>query len=111
LGVDNFAKGMSLPIAIGWLIPLGEFGAGVGIIIGGLIAKIDPKALLTRASGTTITIIMIGAIFLVRLAGFKGGLIPGVQGMYTDLALLALGLYFAVIGNQCQSTCLFCSKK
>lgn len=98
-GVAGFAATFNLPEVIAWLVALGELGAGVGIIIGGLISKMDPKSFLTRASGAVIVVIMLGAIFIAKWANFSDGFLAGVGSMYADLALLALGFHYLAVGN------------
>lgn len=99
MGVDGFAEAMGLPVIVAWLVALGELGAGIGIIAGKLIASQDSKGMLTRLSGGVIALIMLGAIILVKSKGFEAGLNAGIAGMYADLALLAMGLNFALMGN------------
>ena len=77
-GPEGFAAAMGLPEIVAWLVALGELGAGIGIIVGKLIASQDSKGMLTR---------------------FDAGFNAGIAGMYPDLALLALGLNFAFMGN------------
>lgn len=109
MGVDGFAAAMNLPVFLGWLVVLGEIGAGLGIIIGGLICKIDPKSWLTRASGAIFCIVMLGAIFLVKWGVFEGGFLAGIDGINVDLALFALGFHYLTSGNAC-AECTICKK-
>lgn len=109
MGVNNFAGIMNLPVFIAWLVALGEVGAGLGIIVGALVAKQDPKGMLTRLSGGILALIMVGAIVLVKSKGFEEGFLAGISGMQADLALLALGLNFAFMGNT-GSDCEMCKK-
>ncbi|MCA9373811.1 DoxX family protein [Candidatus Peregrinibacteria bacterium] len=97
--VPGFAQSMGLPEIVAWLIALGELGAGIGIIVGKLIASQDAKGMLTRLSGGIIALIMLGAIILVKSKGFGDGFPQGIAGMYADLALFALGMNFALMGN------------
>lgn len=109
MGVDNFAAAMNLPVFVAWLVALGELGAGIGIVAGKFLGNADPKGMLTRLSGLTLVIIMLGAIFLTKLSGFEAGFLEGLKGSYTDLALLALGLNFAMVGNT-GTKCDSCSR-
>ena len=111
MGPEAFGTAVNLPLVLAWLVPLGELFAGIGIIVGGLIKNIDKKGILTMLSGLIIVIIMLGAIFLVKWAGFEGGFLKGIGGMQVDLGLLALGLYFAMMGNSCEGQCTLCAKK
>lgn len=97
--VPGFAETMGLPEIVGWLVALGEIGAGIGIIAGKLIASQDAKGMLTRLSGGVIALIMLGAIIIVKSKGFAEGLNAGIAGMYVDMALFALGMNFALMGN------------
>src|SRR5690606_38038633 len=63
------AEMFNLPVFLMWIVALGELGAGLGIIVGQLIASQDTKGMLTRLSGGIMALIMLGAIFLVKWAG------------------------------------------
>lgn len=89
---DGFAQGMGMPIVIGWLVALGEVGAGAALIVGALL----PRDILTRVGGLLVIIIMIGAIGLVHL---KNGFNVINGGFEFQLLMLVTGLYFLVKGN------------
>lgn len=108
-GIEMFPTAFNLPVWMGWLVALGELGAGIGIIVGAFLEKQDPKGMLTRLSGGIIALIMLGAIILVKSKGFEAGFLPGIGGMYPDIALLALGLNFALMGNT-GAVCEMCKK-
>lgn len=110
MGVENFAAGSGLPVFVGWLVALGELGGGIGILVGGLVAKQDPKSWVTRASGGVLALVMLGAIFLVKWSGFEAGFLAGLQAMYVDLALFALALHYFLSGNACYE-CTICKTK
>lgn len=107
--VPAFSAAFNLPEPIGWLVALGELGAGIGILVGGFISKQDPKSYLTRASGAIIALIMLGAIFIAKWGGFADGFAAGIKGMHPDLALFALGFYFLAVGNA-TAECTMCKK-
>jgi uncharacterized membrane protein YphA (DoxX/SURF4 family) len=80
------------------LITYGEILAGLGIVVGGLLAK--PMAelghLVTRMSGGAVGIIMIGAIFIAH----SDWLITKKLFMSEQIFLFLLGTYFAIKGNR-----------
>ncbi|HLG25268.1 MAG TPA: DoxX family protein [Candidatus Gracilibacteria bacterium] len=104
MGVGNFATAMNLPEPIAWLVALGELGAGLGIVVAGLM-KNDMGEKLTRASGGIIALIMAGAIILVKSKGFDGGFQQGIAGMYPDIALFAIGLHYLLGCGCCGGMC------
>jgi uncharacterized membrane protein YphA (DoxX/SURF4 family) len=87
----GFAETMNLPLAVAWLVALGELSVAVLIIIGAFT-----RPVLTRLGGLIAVIIMIGAIALVHLD--KGWNVMA-GGMEFAAILLAVGAYFAVKGN------------
>jgi uncharacterized membrane protein YphA (DoxX/SURF4 family) len=82
------------------MVAWGEVLAGLGIILGGLIAG-TIGSLITRISGGAIGVIMIGAI---SIAHSNWGIFFGERGSVLfaseQLFLLLLGIYFAIKGNQ-----------
>lgn len=89
---DSFVQFSGLPVAIAWLVALGEVAAGVLLLIGPFT-----KDLFTRLGGLIVIIIMIGAIFMVHLP--KGWNVMA-GGMEFQVLMLATGLYFLAKGNQ-----------
>ena len=96
------SKGISSASVVAPMIAWGEILAGLGILLGGLIGT---KAailgnVVTRLSGGTIGIIMIGAIMI---AHSDWGIFTGERGAVLfaseQLFLLLLGVYFAIRGN------------
>ena len=113
LGISFFLHGFGkLPLdASGWLasnlgypialmVAWGEVLAGLGIILGGLIAG-TIGSLITRISGGAIAVIMIGAI---GIAHSNWGIFFGERGSVLfaseQLFLLLLGIYFAIKGKE-----------
>ena len=92
------ASNLGYPIAL--MVAWGEVLAGLGIILGGLIAG-TIGSLITRISGGAIGVIMIGAI---SIAHSNWGIFFGERGSVLfaseQLFLLLLGIYFAIKGNQ-----------
>ena len=92
------ASNLGYPIAL--MVAWGEVLAGLGVILGGLIAG-TIGSLITRISGGAIGVIMIGAI---SIAHSNWGIFFGERGSVLfaseQLFLLLLGIYFAIKGNQ-----------
>ena len=121
LGIAFFLHGYGkLPISegfVGWLgsnggpmaeltaylVAWGEILAGLGIIIGGIIANSLSELghLITRVSGGAIGVIM---IFALLIAHSDWGIFFGERGSVLfaseQLFLLLLGTYFAIKGNK-----------
>ncbi|MFO0780692.1 MAG: DoxX family protein [Candidatus Gracilibacteria bacterium] len=76
LGPDKFAATVNIPVMLGWCAALGELGAGVGILAGGLMKSSKGK-LITKASGAMVVLIMIAAFGLVKINGFSNGFLNG----------------------------------
>ncbi len=99
IGPGKFAAALNLPLFLGWCATLGELGAGIGIIIGGLI-KNKTGDQITRISGALIAFIMIVAFFLVKLKGYNIDFFKGLQGSGDVIALFAMGLFYTLNGNR-----------
>ena len=86
-----------------YLVAWGEILAGLGIIVGGLIANSLSELghLITRVSGGAIGVIM---IFALLIAHSDWGIFFGERGSVLfaseQLFLLILGIYFAIKGNK-----------
>ena len=70
LGFIDFlaSKGVPLSEMFAYLVAWGEILAGIGIILGGLLIKLNPimANLITKLSGLTIVIIMINALLIAH---------------------------------------------
>jgi putative oxidoreductase len=81
-GPQGFAAFTHMPVVVGYLVGLAQFGGGLAILSGILI----------RLGAVCIIIVMLGAIFLVHLPhGFdvtKGGLEYALTQLLIALALL-----------------------
>jgi putative oxidoreductase len=87
-GPAKFAAFMHTPVAIGYLVGVGEFFGGLGVLLG----------IFTRISAASIAIIMLGAIIVVHFAhGFDVGR-GGSEYAFTQL-LIALALVFTGPGE------------
>jgi putative oxidoreductase len=89
---DGFVQFTGLPIFVGWLVAVGEVGAGAALIGGAVLSR----DVLTRVGGLIVIIIMIGAIGMVHIEkGFNV-----MNGGYEfQLLMLVTGLYFLTKGN------------
>lgn len=94
------AQSYDLPFLVWWFVAYGELGAGIGLIIGGLLlhsGKIFPwlADLITRFSGFTIGCITTGVIWITMPESFMDVI------LYDNLHVLLWvgGLYFALRGT------------
>ena len=97
------SKGVPAAGAMAHMVAWGEMLAGIGIIVGGLIASRTEQAghLITRLSGGTVLFIMIWAIII---AHSNWGIFFGERGSVLfaseQLFLILVGAYFAIKGNK-----------
>ena len=89
------SMGYMQPEIVTSLVALGEVGAGVGIILGGLINN-HVGNLITRLSGGAVGVIMLGAIFIAH----SDWLVTKKLFMSEQIFLFLIGLYFAIRGNK-----------
>jgi uncharacterized membrane protein YphA (DoxX/SURF4 family) len=89
------SMGYMQPEIVTSLVALGEVGAGVGIILGGLINN-HVGNLITRLSGGAVGAIMLGAIFIAH----SDWLVTKKLFMSEQIFLFLIGLYFAIKGNK-----------
>ena len=96
------SKGVPLAEAAAYLVAWGEILAGLGIIVGGILAKpmVQLGHLVTRISGGAIGVIM---IFALLIAHSDWGIFFGERGSVLfaseQLFLLLLGTFYAIKGN------------
>ena len=88
-----------LPLLVWTFVVLGEIGAGVGLLVGGLFPKKflwELGDLITRFSGITVCSIMTGVIWIGQPESFTDVL------LYDNLHVLLWvgGLFFALRGNR-----------
>ena len=93
------AASFDLPVLVWTFVVLGEIGAGIGLLIGGLFPKKflwELGDLITRFSGITICSIMTGVIWVGQPESFWDVL------LYDNLHVLLWvgGLFFALRGNR-----------
>ena len=97
------SKGVPMAELTAYLVAWGEILAGVGIIVGGIIANSLSELghFVTRVSGGAIGVIM---IFALLIAHSDWGIFFGERGSVLfaseQLFLLLLGTYFAIKGNK-----------
>jgi uncharacterized membrane protein YphA (DoxX/SURF4 family) len=89
------SMGYMYPEIVTSLVALGEVGAGVGIILGGLLNN-HVGNLITRLSGGAVGVIMLGAIFIAH----SDWLVTKKLFMSEQIFLFLIGLYFAIKGNK-----------
>jgi putative oxidoreductase len=82
---------MGMPVAVVWLLALGEVAAGILLIAGAF-----GKELLTRLGALIVIVVMVGAIAMVHA---KNGFNVMNGGMEFQLLMLVTGLYLAAKGN------------
>ena len=87
------SMGIAAPEIIASLVALGEVVAGAAIILGGFLGSAGH--LITRLGGGAVVVIMIGAFYLAHSDWF----ITQKLFMSEQIFLFALGLYFAIKGN------------
>ena len=93
------AASYDLPLVVWAFVVLGEIGAGVGLLVGGLFPKKflwELGDLITRFSGITICSIMTGVIWIGQPETFWDVI------LYDNLHVLLWvgGLFFALRGNR-----------
>ena len=82
---------MGMPVAMVWMLAIGEIVAGLLLIAGAF-----GKEILTRLGGLIVIVVMVGAIALVHAAkGFN--VMAG--GSEFPILMLVTGLYFTAKGN------------
>ena len=91
------ASGYELPMLVWTFVVLGEIGAGVGLIVGGLVQKLWTSLadMITKFSGFVIGCIMTGVIWI----GQPESLIDVLLYDNLHVFLWVGGLYFAMKGN------------
>ena len=92
------AEAFGLPYIVWWFVTYGEIGAGIGLIVGGILGFKDYLGLgdlLARFSGITMTCIVTGVIWISTPANLMTVLLYD----YLHVSLYFVGLYFALRGN------------
>ena len=86
--------GIPAPEVVSSMVAIGEVSAGIGIIIGGLLGS-SLGHLVSRITGGTVVVIMGGAFFIAHSDWFI------TVKLFTSeqIFLFALGMYFAIKGN------------
>ncbi len=92
------ADGFGLPFIVWWFVAYGEIGAGIGLLVGGILGFKDFFGLgdlVTRFSGITMACIMTGVIWISAPSDLMAVLLYD----YFHVSLYFIGLYFALRGN------------
>ena len=91
------AQGYELPMLVWTFVVLGEIGAGIGLIAGGIVQRLWTSLadMITRFSGFVIGCIMTGVIWI----GQPESLIDVLLYDNLHVFLWVGGLYFAMKGN------------
>ena len=87
-----------LPSVVWWFVTFGEIGAGIGIILGGVMGfkyLIGLGDLITRFSGITMACIVTGVIWI----SYPPDLMSVLIYDYLHVSLYFVGIYFALAGN------------
>ena len=94
------AESFGLPYLVWWVVTYGELGAGIGLVVGGVLnsEKLWPWIgdMLTRFSGITICCIMTGVIWV----GEPESLLEVILYDNFHVFLWVGGLFFALRGNK-----------
>ena len=92
------AASFDLPVLVWFFVVTGEIGAGIGLIVGGLIQKlwIGIADIITRFSGFTIGCIVTGVIWISQ----PENLIDVLLYDNLHVFLWVGGLFFALKGNR-----------
>jgi len=93
----GFAGMMGLPVPVALLVALAEMAGGLGILAGPLLRR----DWITRLGGLATVPVMIGAIGMVHLGqwSFVASDTHPMGGMEFQVLLLALGLWYLLVGN------------
>jgi uncharacterized membrane protein YphA (DoxX/SURF4 family) len=102
-GVSSFSLANGLPVFVGYVTIIAEFLAAIGIMLGLFLFSKDQKGVITRVSGALISVIMLGAIIMLKWTILEKNIFVGINSMQTEIPLLALGLYYLIIGNRSTS--------
>lgn len=100
LGPGKFAELLNISPFWGWAGSIGEFLAGIGILLGGLL-KNKTGDMITRLSGALSAFIMVVAFFMVKINGFSPDAMKGLESSFDVIAIFAMGIHYALTGNGC----------
>ena len=87
-----------LPSIVWWFVTFGEIGAGMGIIVGGVMGfryLVGLGDLITRFSGITMACVVTGVIWI----SYPPDLLTVLLYDYLHVSLYFVGVYFALVGN------------
>ena len=89
--------GYAYPEIMTSAVAIGEVGAGVGIILGGLIRGYVGN-IITKVSGGAVVVIMVGAFIIAHSNWF----FTSRLFMSEQIFLFILGSFFLIRGNKCE---------
>jgi putative oxidoreductase len=100
-GVAGFAQAMDLPVIIALLVAAGEVGAGVFILLGGVVGGLLGSAI-TRLGAAGMIVILLGAIFMVHWGQwhFMATATHPMGGMQFQVTLALMSAYLMIKGNR-----------
>jgi putative oxidoreductase len=99
-GVAGFAQAMNLPLAIALLVALGEIGAGIFLLLGGVIAG-QTGAVITRLGAAGMVVILLGAVFMAHWGQWHFMATPThpMGGMQFQVTMAMMTVYLMIKGN------------
>jgi putative oxidoreductase len=99
-GPAGFAAAMGLPAIVGFLVALGEIGAGAFVILGGFMRNAMGE-LVTRLGALGAIVILLGAIFMVHMGqwNFMPTATHPMGGMEFQATLMFIAVYLLSKGN------------
>ena len=102
MGIAAFAEMAQLPVWVAALVAIAEVGGSLALLVGGFW-----KGCLTKLGGLAITPVMLGAIFMYHWGQWS--MMPTEThpsgGIEFQVVLLAIALWFAIMGNQAGGAC------
>lgn len=98
----GFAGMIDIPVWAAALVALAEVGGSLALLVGGFW-----NGILTKIGGSVLVPVLIGAIWMVHWGqwGFMATESHPLGGMEFQVVLLALALFFAIMGNQAGGGC------
>lgn len=98
----GFAGMLQLPVWVAALVAIAEVGGALALLVGGFW-----NGMLTKLGGLMIAPVMVGAIYMFHWGqwGFFPTEANPMGGMEFQVVLLAIALYFAIVGNTAGGGC------
>jgi len=89
LGIDGFSGMVFGSVLLAWIIALGEFLGGISLLVG----------VWTRYSTIGLSVIMLGALFMVSIPGFDASAPMTVIELFLNLNVLTALIGVTLIGT------------